>query len=87
MIQDDIQELVGELTNVEPLSGEVEPDTVQMSGDLNNATVETSNYNKLEYKPTINNVVLQGNMTLDDLDVQQSMDYLTNMDIERLIGD
>ena len=76
MIEDNTQELIGELTETEPISG-----------DLNNAIVETGNYNKLEYKPQINDVTLQGNVTLEQLDIQQSMDYLTNNDIERLIGD
>lgn len=76
MIEENVQELIGELTEVEPISG-----------DLNNAVVETGNYNKLEYKPSINDVVLQGNLSLEDLDIQESMDYLTNSEIERLIGD
>ena len=76
MIEENVQELIGELTEVEPISG-----------DLNNAIVETGNYNKLEYKPQINNVILQGNLTLEDLSIQEEMDCLTNNDIERLIGD
>lgn len=76
MIEENVGQLVGELTDVEPISG-----------GLNNAAVETGNYNKLEYKPSINDVVLQGNVSLKDLDIQESMDYLTNNDIERLIGD
>jgi hypothetical protein len=46
-------------------------------------------YNLLENKPKINNVVLQGDKTLDELGVQPKGNYadeiLTNSEIEELL--
>ncbi len=51
----------------------------------------TKNYNELENKPKINNVVLQGNKSLDELGVQPKGNYadeiLTNSEIEELLDE
>jgi hypothetical protein len=43
---------------------------------IQQAVIEgVKNYNLLENKPKINDVVLQGNITLDELDVQPKWNY------------
>jgi hypothetical protein len=57
---------------------------------IQQAVIEgVKNYNLLENKPKINNVVLQGDKTLDELGVQPKGNYadeiLTNSEIEELL--
>ena len=73
---------------------EVEDIEIEMSSpeemeiELSNITVITSNsYNDLEHKPLINDVLLIGNRSLEELDIQKTMNNITNLDIERLIGE
>jgi hemolysin activation/secretion protein len=53
------------------------------------ATAGDNNYNNLYNKPLINDVVLVGNRSLDDLNIQVKGDYpdeaLTNQEIEDLL--
>jgi hypothetical protein len=58
---------------------------------IQQAVIEgVKNYNLLENKPKINDVVLQGDKTLDELGVQPKGDYadeiLTNSEIEALLN-
>lgn len=50
----------------------------------------TNDYNQLRNKPTINGKPLNGDTSLDDLDVQEKGDYadapLSNTDIEELLN-
>ena len=57
---------------------------------IQQAVIEgVKNYNLLENKPKINDVVLQGGKTLDELGVQPKGNYadeiLTNSEIEELL--
>jgi hypothetical protein len=57
---------------------------------IQEAVIEgVKNYNLLENKPKINDVVLQGDKTLDELGVQPKGNYadeiLTNSEIEELL--
>jgi hypothetical protein len=57
---------------------------------IQQAVIEgVKNYNLLENKPKINDVVLQGDKTLDELGVQPKGNYadeiLTNSEIEELL--
>lgn len=45
----------------------------------------TSNYNYLENKPKINNIVLEGNKTAKDLGLQDEILVLTNEEIEKIL--
>lgn len=59
---------------------------------IQQAVIEgVKNYNLLENKPKINNVVLQGEKTLDELGVQPKGNYadeiLTNSEIEELLDE
>lgn len=45
----------------------------------------TGNYNSLSNKPQINDVVLIGNKSSEQLHLQDEMDYLTNNEIEQLL--
>lgn len=79
-------ELEGELYD----GGDIDIDvssSINLDGELNNAIVPTDNYNDLINKPQINSVTLVGNRSLEELDIQKSMENITNMDIERLISD
>ena len=46
----------------------------------------TENYNELENKPLINDVILEGNKTLDELGIQEKGDYALKIDIPSLDG-
>lgn len=46
-----------------------------------------SSYNQLSNKPSINGVQLIGDHLSDYYNLQDKMDYLTNTEIERLIGE
>lgn len=46
----------------------------------------TNDYNPLINKPSINEVVLVGNKTGDQLDLQGKMDVISNTDIEDLLS-
>lgn len=58
------------------LGGTVETISL-ISGELNNAIIETGDYNKLINKPSINDVELVGNKTLEELGIQSSGEYAT----------
>ena len=51
----------------------------------------TADYDQLTHKPIINGVVVQGNLSLDNLGIQPIGNYptspLTEEDIERIIND
>jgi hypothetical protein len=58
---------------------------------IQQAVIEgVKNYNLLENKPKINDVILQGDKTLDELGVQPKGNYadeiLTNSEIEALLN-
>jgi hypothetical protein len=58
---------------------------------IQQAVIEgVKNYNLLENKPKINDVILQGDKTLEELGVQPKGDYadeiLTNSEIEALLN-
>ena len=60
----------------------------KMSGTLNNPIVETGNYNKLENKPSINNIELIGNVTLEKLTTRKfDPTGLTKDDYVLICGD
>lgn len=46
----------------------------------------TRNYERLENKPTINNVVLLGNKTLEDFGMQEEMEDVTDSEIDDLFN-
>lgn len=50
------------------------------------STGGTNNYNNLTNKPKINNVELKGNKTSKQLGLQEEMDSLTNMEIEKILN-
>jgi len=81
------QSLVGKITGGDKLVGKISTSSASMSGKLNNPVIKTGNYNNLTNKPKINDIELIGNVSLEALDIQGSMDNLSNTDIERLIGD
>lgn len=63
-----------------------------LNASLENDIVEIieKNYKKLDNKPSINNVELIENKTLEDLNIQKKGDYasetLTNLEIEEIIN-
>lgn len=54
-----------------------------ISGNIQRATF-FDDYLLLENKPSINNVTLEGNKTLDELDIQKKVSYASNIDIDGL---
>ena len=46
----------------------------------------TTNYNELDNKPRVNDKVLEGSMTADDLNLVSQDDYLTSEEINNLIA-
>ena len=84
MIND--ESLVGSITGNSNLDGSIS-NNGSLEGQNVIGTFTEKNYEKLTNKPKINNVELIGNRNLEDLDIQEKMDYLTNMEIEQLIGE
>lgn len=50
------------------------------------ATGGTDNYNYLNNKPKINDVELRDNKTAKQLGLQEEMESLTNMEIEKILN-
>lgn len=57
-----------------------------LRGALNNAIIETVDYNKLISKPQINDVELIGNRTLDELGIQPKGTYATAIYVDTEIA-
>lgn len=57
--------------------------TVLSLGDT--IPVPERDYDKLYHKPQINNVELQGNKTLEQLNIQETTNPITNLEIETLL--
>lgn len=51
------------------LIGEIDSAEQELVGELNNAIIETGDYNKLENKPSINGKQLKGDVSLQDIGV------------------
>lgn len=49
------------------------------------STGGTNNYNNLTNKPSINNIVLEGNKASKDLNLQETMTALTNLELEEIL--
>lgn len=81
------ESLVGSLDNTESIEGSINNNEAELVGGMVIGTFTEKDYEKLFNKPKINNVELIGNKNLEDLDIQEKMDYLTNMEIEQLIGE
>lgn len=81
------ENLVGQLDNTESIEGSINNNEAELVGNMAIGTFTEKDYEKLSNKPKINNVELIGNKNLEDLDIQEKMDYLTNMEIEQLIGE
>lgn len=66
----------------------IKVDTVRLTGDIKVPVASsgsgTSDYNDLSNKPSINNKVLSGDKTLEELGIQPSGDYATKDDIPSL---
>lgn len=84
----DVQKLQGNITKGNTkLVGNISQSKPKMSGELNNPVIETGNYNNLYNKPKINDIELVGNVSLQTLDIQPTMESLSNIEIEKLLGD
>lgn len=66
-----------------------EDSTLNIEMETDPSTETERNYNNLYNKPSINNIELMGNRSLDDLDIQIKGNYpdeaLTNQDIENIL--
>lgn len=71
-----------ELINIDT----IENDVVEEITPFEETSTVINNYNYLINKPQINDVELINNKTLDDLNIQGKMEYLSNLEIEKLIG-
>ena len=56
-------------------------------GTINVGQISTTNndYNEFFNKPSINEIVLQGNKDLNELGIQEEMQALTNSELEELL--
>lgn len=67
-----------------------EDSTLNIDMETDTSTETERNYNNLYNKPSINNIELMGNRSLDDLDIQIKGNYpdeaLTNQDIENILN-
>ena len=59
-------------------------------GNVVNHIGDAVDYNQMQNKPKINDVILQGNKSLDDIGAQPKGDYpshaLTNLELEALLN-
>lgn len=78
IILEDEEELEVELEQEESLDVELENDVVE---------VVTSDYEKLNNLPQINNVELRDNKTSKDLKLQGEMKEFTNIELEAMFSD
>lgn len=62
-----------------------EEDTLDVELETDTTEVVTSDYEKLNNLPQINNIDLVGNKTAKDLSLQEEMDVLTNLEIEEIL--
>lgn len=69
--------------NYNDIDMEIEMDSndIDVSAEMPNEIV-VDNYNSLKNKPSINNVELSGNKTLDELGIQEKGEYLLPDDIK-----
>lgn len=65
------------------LEEETEKEIITFEED---AKVGTNNYEKLLNKPKINNIELIGNKKSKDLKIQDEMEVLSNLEIEKMIN-
>lgn len=75
IILEDEDTLELELQDEDTLDVELETDTTE---------VVTSDYEKLNNLPQINNVELTGNKTSEDLGLQEEMREITNLELEEI---
>lgn len=54
-------------------------------GEVIRVSSTENDYNKLENKPSINEVVLIGNRTSDELNLQDHMDAISNSELAALL--
>lgn len=78
------------------ISGNISRSTKQISGNINSSTRQLSggmkkgvieDYDVLKNKPSINNVILSGNKTSADLNLQPAGDYATRSELNLHIQD
>lgn len=67
------------------LEEDMEEELTTLEEDIVSET-GTSDYNKLNNKPQINNVILQDNKTAKQLGLQEEMESLTNLEIEEILN-
>ena len=70
----------GKISSQESISGNV-VSTGQVSGDLSTGAVFIKDYNKLENRPSIENIVLEGDKTFKQL----GLDTLSVQEIEKIL--
>ena len=81
-----MNELYGTLSAVNALSGSI-GDSGSLRGVMGIGGGSGSNdYNDLRNKPSINEVILIGNKTLPQLDIQPTNTYADNIDIDNLFN-
>ena len=81
-----MNELHGTLSAVNALSGSI-GDSGSLHGVMGIGGGSGSNdYNDLRNKPSINEVILIGNKTLPQLDIQPTNTYANNIDIDNLFN-
>lgn len=73
---------------------EIDLDNDMIDIELENSNtihIGSTNYEKLKNKPQINNIMLTGNLTNEQLNLQEKGDYanskLTNAELEKIFND
>lgn len=78
-----VKKLTGNIKNSQKISGQLKTNTKINSNVLPGQNFNgTKNYNKLENKPQINGVTLEGNKKSFELKLQDEMDSISNFEIE-----
>ena len=71
--------------NITKISGSINPKSSSVSGNIKTGVIE--DYDVLKNKPSINNVILSGNKTSEELNLQPAGDYATRSELNLHIQD
>ena len=80
-------EIILELEDEDTLDLEIiEEDTIDVDMETDTIEIVTSNYEQLNNLPKINDVQLKGNKTSKELKLQDEMDSISNLDIDKIFN-
>lgn len=78
-------ELKGSISGAQTLKGNLS-DATTLSGSISTAPGQgTKDYNRLENKPTLNAITIEGDKDSLDYHLQHKLDFATRHDVEKIL--